>query len=158
MADEQATDKAKGPDPGQGVSISIGGSVSQSQVVGAGGDVVVEGSFQAAGQPDALAAAFAAIYQRIEARPPDPKVDKAEVKEAVEKIEAEVKQGEAADPGKVEMRLRMLAAMAPDILEVAAATLANPIAGVATVIRKVAEKARAELAAGPPAPPAGKPA
>jgi hypothetical protein len=37
--------------------------------------------------------------------------------------------------------------MAPDIFEVTAATLANPIAGITTVIRKVAEKAQAEAAA-----------
>ena len=46
-------------------------------------------------------------------------------------------------PNKVERWLKFLADMAPDILEVTAATLANPIAGVATAIRKIAEKAQA---------------
>jgi hypothetical protein len=36
--------------------------------------------------------------------------------------------------------------MAPDIFEVAVDTLTNPVRGVATVIRKVAEKAREEAA------------
>jgi hypothetical protein len=34
--------------------------------------------------------------------------------------------------------------MAPDILDVTVACLTNPVAGVATAIRKIAEKAQAE--------------
>ena len=38
--------------------------------------------------------------------------------------------------------------MAPDILEVITATLANPVSGIATVIQKIAAKAKEEAAAG----------
>lgn len=53
-------------------------------------------------------------------------------------------QGEAANPTKVERWLRALALMASDIFDVTVACLTNPVAGIATVIRKVAEKAKAE--------------
>jgi len=41
-----------------------------------------------------------------------------------------------------------LISMAPDILDVIVATVANPAAGVATVIRKVLDKAKAAGSAG----------
>jgi len=136
------------PEPAPGsVSIHIGGDAKNSQIIGAGGDVLVEGGMQTASTRVDLSTAFAAIYQQIEARPVDPRVDKAEVKQTVEKIEAEAKKGEKADAPSVEMRFRMLAAMAPDVAEVVAATLISPLAAVGTIIRKVAEKAKAELAA-----------
>ncbi len=42
-------------------------------------------------------------------------------------------------------RLKHIAAMAPDIGEVIIATLANPAAGIALVLQKIAQKAQAEL-------------
>jgi hypothetical protein len=91
-----------------------------------------------------LAALFAPVYRRIEARPPDPDVDKQELVETVERIEAEAAKGEDANPQKVERWLRTLGMMAGDIVDVTAACLLSPAAGVATVIRKVAERAQAE--------------
>lgn len=91
-----------------------------------------------------LAQLFGVVYQQIEARPDDPDVDKEEIQEQVQKIEKEAAGGEEANPSKVERWLKGLLAMAPDIFDVTVATLANPIAGVATVIRKVAQKAQEE--------------
>ncbi len=93
-----------------------------------------------------LAALFEAVYRKIEARPEDPDVDREELASTVEKIQTEAARGEEANPNKVERWLKFLAGMAPDIFEVAVATLTNPAAGVATVIRKIAEKAKAEAA------------
>jgi hypothetical protein len=93
-----------------------------------------------------LAKLFAAVYQRVDGRPEDPNVDKDEIAESIQKIEQEAAKGEEANPNKVEQWLKTLATMAPDILEVTTACLLNPAAGVATVIKKVAEKARAEAA------------
>jgi hypothetical protein len=90
-----------------------------------------------------LAKLFGGIYEDIKARPEDPDVDKEELVETVQKIEKEADKGEEANAKMVERWFRFLADMAPDILEVTAATLANPIAGVATAIRKIAEKAQA---------------
>ncbi len=91
-----------------------------------------------------LAALFADVYRKIEARPADADVDKGEVVEVVEKIEKEAAKGEEANPRKVERWLKTLAMMGDDILDVTTACLINPAAGVATVIRKIAAKAREE--------------
>jgi hypothetical protein len=91
-----------------------------------------------------LASLFAQVYRQIEARPEDPDVDKEELAETVQKVEQEAAKGEAANPTKIERWLRFLGGMAPDILDVTVACLTNPLAGVGTVIHKIAEKARAE--------------
>jgi hypothetical protein len=95
---------------------------------------------------DQLAKLFAGVYQKIETRPESQDVGKEEITGTVKNIETEVKKGEAANPKKVERWLKTLAGMAPDILEVTIATLTDPLAGIATVIRKIAEKVKAELA------------
>jgi hypothetical protein len=92
---------------------------------------------------DELASLFAAVYRQVEARREDPDVDKEELAGVVQQVEAEAAKGEAANPAKVERWLGNLAAMAPDILDVTVACLTNPAAGVAAVIRKVAERAKA---------------
>ena len=96
---------------------------------------------------DEIASLFAAIYQQIEQRPEDPDIEKVEITQTVENIEKEAAKGERANPNKVELWLKTLGLMAPDILKVTAATLANPAAGVATAIRLIAEKAQAEASA-----------
>ncbi len=90
-----------------------------------------------------LAQLFEAIYQQIEARPEDPDVDHEEITDEVKRIEQEVAKAEEANPNKVERWLGTLAQMTPDIFEVVVASLANPAAGVATVISKIAKKAKA---------------
>jgi hypothetical protein len=87
---------------------------------------------------------FQEVYRCIEQRPEDPDVDKEELTETVQKIEQETAKGEEANPNKVERWLRFLGEMAPDILDVTVACLTNPVTGVATAIRKIAERARAE--------------
>ena len=93
---------------------------------------------------DEIAKLFAIAYQKIEARPEDPQVDKEEITQTVQRIEQETVKGEEANPGKVERLLTTLSGMAPDIGEVVLASLTNPAAGIATVLRKIAEKAKAE--------------
>lgn len=88
---------------------------------------------------------FAQIYQEIDARPQEPNVDNAEIKDTVQKIEEEVKKGEEANPAKVERWLKFLAGMSDDIFQVVASTLASPIAGVARVIQLIAQKAKARV-------------
>jgi hypothetical protein len=95
---------------------------------------------------EALARLFADVYRQIEARPQDPDVDKGEMAETVQKIEQEVVKGAEANPNKVARWLRFLAGMADDILDVTVACLTHPAAGVAEVVRKVAQKAKEEAA------------
>ncbi len=91
-----------------------------------------------------LAQLFSQVYQMIEDRRADPSIDKQELVQTVQKIEQEADKGETANPKKVEGWLRFLATVAPDILKVVAATLANPIAGVGTAISLIATKVKAE--------------
>jgi hypothetical protein len=87
-----------------------------------------------------LAALFESVRRHIESRPETPDVDKEELRETVQRIEAEAGKGEEASSGKVQRWLKLLADAAPDILEVTAASLINPVAGVASAIRSVAER------------------
>jgi uncharacterized protein associated with vWA-MoxR-VMAP ternary system len=89
---------------------------------------------------------FKRAHKRIRVRPEDPKVDQAKLENQVKKIEAEAAKGEAADPSKLERWLKTLAKMAPDIVEVMAASLAGPVAGFAVVFKKIVERAKAASA------------
>lgn len=135
---------------GGSVTVSGGNFVGRDKrtvAITGDGNVVGDGSSAQVGvSGEELAKLFAGVQQKIEARPEDPDVDKQEIVETVEKIEQEAAKGEDANPKKVERWLKTLASMADDIFEVTAACLLNPIAGVATVIRKVVEKAKEEKA------------
>jgi uncharacterized protein associated with vWA-MoxR-VMAP ternary system len=85
---------------------------------------------------------FKRAHKRIQVRPEDPKVDQAKLENQVKKIEAEAAKGEAADQSRLERWLKTLAKMAPDIVEVMAASLAGPVAGFAVVFKKIVERAK----------------
>lgn len=123
-----------------GGNLSKTGDISGSVGVAVGSDIDLSVSQGLKGGD--LAALFAAVYQRIEDRPKDPDVDKEELTETVQKIEDEAAKGEDANPNKVNRWLKNLTTMAPDIFEVTLACLTNPAAGIAAVIRNVAEKAK----------------
>jgi hypothetical protein len=93
-----------------------------------------------------VASLFAAVYRRVDELPEA--VDKDAVAETVHAVEQEAAKGEDADPDKVEGWLRRLAGLAPDVLEVTLATIANPVAGVTLAVRKAAERVRAEYGSG----------
>ncbi|MGE5139298.1 MAG: hypothetical protein ACM3JD_07550 [Rudaea sp.] len=128
-------------DPGSGDHISVGDISNSSGIaIGRGASARVTQGVD----PEKLAMLFSAVYRQIDARPAMPAERKTQVAETVKKIEAEAAKGKAADPSKVEDALRKLAKMAPDILEVTAATLLNPVAGVASAIRKIAQRIKAQ--------------
>ena len=89
-----------------------------------------------------LIKAFKEIDRKIDARPENPDVDKAELKDTVSKIQEEAKKGDQANPTKVERWLKFLAGMADDIFQVTAATLTNPALGIGTAVKLIAEKAK----------------
>ena len=91
-----------------------------------------------------LAKLFAPVYQEIEDRSEDADVDKKELVDIVQKVEKEAAKGEEANSIKVQRWLRFLGDMAPDILDVTVSCLTHPLVGVGTVIRKIAERTRAE--------------
>jgi hypothetical protein len=87
------------------------------------------------------------MEKRIEAQAgllPD---DKTDLKTNVTGILKEISKGKQADPGRLERLLNTIGSMAPDILEVAIATLANPLLGLGLVAKKVSDRARVELQA-----------
>ena len=81
---------------------------------------------------------------KIDAQPALSPAEKTDAKEQVAKIEAEASQAEKADPSRLEKLINTLAVMAPDIFEVAIATLANPLGGIGLVIKKIGDKAKLE--------------
>jgi hypothetical protein len=128
LGDKVGGDKVTVGDVSGSTGIAIGRAGQATVTQGLGGDEI--------------ARMFVAIYQQIEARPEDPDVDKKDLAGTVQKIQDEVGKGAGANLNKVERWLETLAGMANDIFEVTVACLANPVAGVAAVIRKVAEKAK----------------
>lgn len=132
--------KKKGRGQGRGVNISGGQIKAGRDVTIAGRDIRI--SIDTTG----LARRFAEIYKKIEARPPDPNVDKSELKDTVKKIEEEVKKGDEANSAKIERWLQFLAGMSDDIFQVTAATLASPAAGLAKAVQLIAQKAKEDKA------------
>jgi translation elongation factor EF-1beta len=89
---------------------------------------------------------FKRVHKDIKVRPENPKVNKARLENQVKRIETEAAKGETADKVKLERWLKALAKMAPDIVEVMAASLAGPVAGFTVVFKKIVEHAKATSA------------
>jgi hypothetical protein len=87
---------------------------------------------------------FELLEEKIQARPEDPNVDKEEIQEQVIQIKAEAVKGEGANPNKLERWIRNLSGMAPDIVDVMAASLGGPISGLTAVIQKISARVKAE--------------
>ncbi|MEJ2707358.1 MAG: hypothetical protein P8074_07060 [Anaerolineales bacterium] len=85
-----------------------------------------------------------AMNARIEAQSGFSQDEKQDLQDQVDKIQNEAAKGEQADPSRLEKLVNTLAVMAPDIFEVAVATLANPLAGIGLVMKKIGDKARVE--------------
>ena len=90
----------------------------------------------------ALEQTFKRARQTAKTRQPDSKASPAKVEAQVKKIEAEAAKGERADASKLERWLKTLARMAPDIVDVMAASLAGPVSGFTAVFKKIVERAR----------------
>ena len=88
---------------------------------------------------------FDQLYAKIDARPDTPLTDKEDLKAEVKEIQATVteaaKENKKVDESFLARRFRNIARMAPDILEVIVATLANPLAGLGIAVKKIAEQA-----------------
>jgi len=69
---------------------------------------------------------------------------KAEVKEIQSTVTDASQKNEKVDEGFLARHFRNIARMAPDVLDVVVATLANPLAGLGVAVKKIAEKAKEE--------------
>jgi hypothetical protein len=72
--------------------------------------------------------------------------DKSTLNQQVEQIAREVEKGPQADASRVERLINTISVMAPDIFEVAIATLVNPLAGIGLIVRKIGDKAQVQKA------------
>ncbi len=124
----------------------ISGDINVRGVHGSGLTIGHKGQSQVqqGGNADAFARTFAQIYETINARQPDPDVDKDEIAETVKDIQEEAQKGDQANEKKLNRWLRNLAGMAEDIFEVTVAALTGPQSAFATVARKVAARAKQE--------------
>jgi len=128
-----------------GSTISIG---NVSTEVNAGGDIVGGDKVTTSGDPAQMQLEAALDQWRQELQPIINKLDDEDDREYVEKIAiklvTEAKKGVDANPEKVEGFLNKISNMAPDILEVTATTLPNPLKGVGLVLQKVNDRIKLE--------------
>lgn len=91
---------------------------------------------------------FDQVYTRIEARPGTSAADKEDLKAEVKEIQITIteaaQKNKELDEGFLSRRFRNIARMAPDIVDVIAATLANPLAGLGAIVKRIAHKAKEE--------------
>jgi hypothetical protein len=73
-----------------------------------------------------------------------PSAEKQDIQNQIELIKSAIVDEEGKNPSRIEKLINTLAIMSPDIFDVAIATLANPLAGVGLVIRKISDKAKIE--------------
>jgi len=88
---------------------------------------------------------FRQIYEQIQSSSEFTSQAKGEITETVELIEEEAQKGENINEKAVNVHLRNLARMAPDIFDVVVASATNPILGLSTALKKIATKAKEEL-------------
>jgi hypothetical protein len=70
--------------------------------------------------------------------------DKADLRVEISEIQKEAEKRDKANEGFLMRRLRNIKRMAPDILEVILAVLANKAVGLGVIAKKIAEKIKAE--------------
>ena len=122
----------------------MSGNVSHGGIAIQGSNATVTIHQHSGSEAKDVAALFEKLYQHIETRPPDPSVDKEELVESVKKIEEEASKGEQANETKLTRWMDYLSKIAPDIVDVALASLGGPVSGVTAVLKKVADRARVE--------------
>jgi len=94
---------------------------------------------------------FDGLYMEIDKLANSSVADKEDIKVEVKEIQSTVteaaQKNEKVDEGFLSRRFRNIARMAPDVLDVVVATLANPLAGLGVAVKKIAEKAKEETKA-----------
>jgi hypothetical protein len=92
---------------------------------------------------------FDQLYMKIAAYPTAPPTVKEDIKAEVQEIQTIVmdaaKNDQKPEESLIARKFRSIARMAPDILDVIVATLANPLAGLGVAVTKIAEKAKEEI-------------
>lgn len=121
--------------------IGSGRQYTAGDITGSSGVILGDGSaihMSQHGTLQSVSQVFEDIYRHLGS------VRAERVKSELTKLEAEISKGEEADESFLAKRFRNIALMGEDILDVVTATLLDPAAGIATVVRKIARKAREE--------------
>jgi hypothetical protein len=128
------------------------GSVGRDRTISSGdGSVVIGGdvnhSLIVTGNHNRInsSSKFSTIYIQVDHRNDLSTTDKADLKSEMQNFEDEDKKGPESNEGFLAQKLRNIRRIAPDILDVAIATIANPAAGFGVIAKKVAEKMKLEV-------------
>ncbi len=113
---------------GVGIAIGHGARVSVNQQTGLAADEA--------------ARLFTLLTQKVNALPES--ATKEDAQEAVKKLKTEAQKADQADEGRVYRTLEFLVEILPDAWEVTVNTILNPLAGLNTVFKKIAERVKAE--------------
>jgi hypothetical protein len=137
-------DNVNGPKIGkqkvvQGDEIHVG-DISNATGVAIGRGAQAQVHQQTGMSADEIVKIFSLLQQHVDKMPPGDEKD--ETKDALNKLQKEAQKGNAADESRVQKYIKFLGDTAPDIWEVAVDTFLNPVKGLSTVFRKVAERAR----------------
>jgi hypothetical protein len=116
------------------------GDISDSIGLAIGRDLEV--NLTQGASAEEIAKMFASLLNAIQSMPESPQ--KTGAASAVKELAVEAGKGEQAEESIVRKWFSFLAQTAPDILDVAMETFANPIKGVSMVFKKVADRARLE--------------
>lgn len=123
-------------------SLNISGNVTTK-----GGDVAVNITKRDVYQANKLNLSsvdklFQPIYKNLDKPGNYSRQKREKLKQYVTEIEKEASKGkQKADKGFIETRLRNIAKMAPDILEITLGAIANPMIGLGMLAKKIANKA-----------------
>lgn len=91
---------------------------------------------------DDMARLFALLTQKVNALPEG--TTKEDAQDAVKKLETEAKKADQADEGRARRLMEFLVEVLPEAWEVTVNTILNPLAGLNTVFKKIADRVKAE--------------
>lgn len=133
---------------GKATSVRVGDITSISGNVNvAGGNITTHRASTTLGAAE-IKQLFDQLHAAIEARPETAPATKDDLMAEFNEIQSgvtEVVQGRKnIDEGFLSRRFRNIARIAPDMLDVVVATLANPLAGLGVAVKKIAERAKEE--------------
>lgn len=134
----------------QRVNIKVGNISSVSGEINiAGEDITSNKTVHGLSAVD-IERVFDQIYTAINTNAKTSHANKEDLKAEVQEIQSTVteaaQKNEKVDESFLSRRFRNIARMAPDVLDVVVATLANPLAGLGVAVKKIAEKAKGETA------------
>jgi hypothetical protein len=123
-------------------SITVGDITDSNDIAIGHGARITKTQTTTGASPIEIAQAFALMMEKVSALPEGP--DKEKAQSAVEGLRVEAGKGQAAEEKNIREWFSLLAVTSLEACEVALNFFINPIAGVSSVFKKIAERARTE--------------